>query len=91
MFADLDFFRLLIPFLVLIFAFLVLIIWPQIQSLQYAKLVNQQIKPGVAIVTTTGIVGTVLTVLENSVIVEMYDGSRVQVLKQTIRDVVKKS
>jgi len=91
MFAGLEIYRLLIPFFVLLFAFLILIIWPQIQSLQHAKLIGLQVKPGVVISTTTGTIGTVLMVLENSVVVEMYDGSRVQVLKQTIKDVVKKN
>lgn len=39
-------------------------------------------------VTAMGIVGTVLRVQENTVILKMYDGSKIEVLKMAISDVI---
>lgn len=39
-------------------------------------------------VTAMGIVGTVLRVQENTVILKMYDGSKIEVLKMAINDVI---
>lgn len=39
-------------------------------------------------VTAVGIIGTVLRVQENSVILKMYDGSKIEVLKAAINDVI---
>ena len=39
-------------------------------------------------VTAVGIVGTVLRVQENTVILKMYDGSKIEVLKAAISDVI---
>ncbi len=39
-------------------------------------------------VTAVGIVGTVLRIQENTVILKMYDGSKIEVLKAAITDVI---
>ena len=39
-------------------------------------------------VTAVGIVGTVLRIQENTVILKMYDGSKIEVLKAAISDVI---
>jgi preprotein translocase YajC subunit len=77
-----------IPFIVLVVAFTSLIIWPQYQHRHLQNKLSKQLKIGIKVLMNNGTIGTVLLILEKSIIVEMFDGSRVEILKLAIKDVI---
>ena len=75
--------RILIPLIIGIISLHVLIIKPQKLQQKQGALITQKLIPG-AIITTNEVEGVVLCILEHSVIIERYDGEKIEVLKQTI-------
>lgn len=70
------------------FVFIYLILWrPEQKRRKAAEEQRNALKKGDR-VTAVGIVGTVLRVQEQTVILKMYDGSKIEVLKAAINDVV---
>lgn len=59
---------------------------PEQKRREAADQLRSQLKKGDRVVAM-GIIGTVLRVLDNSVILKMYDGSKIEVLKAAISDV----
>lgn len=84
----LNFARQAVPFVFLMVAFGCLIIWPQWQQRRLNNKLNKQLKIGIKILMNNGTIGTVLLILEKSVVVEGFDGSRVEILKLAIKDVL---
>lgn len=60
---------------------------PEQKRRQAAELQRSQIKKGDKVIAM-GIVGTVVRIQENSLILKMYDGSKIEVLKAAVSDVV---
>jgi|GEM_PF-6353637 len=80
--------RTLLPFVFLLIAFICLIFWPQYRYKRLQRKIKTKIGSGVKVVTSSGTLGTVLMVLDRSIVVELFDGSRVEVLKIAIKDVL---
>ncbi|MBA3237591.1 MAG: preprotein translocase subunit YajC [Parachlamydiaceae bacterium] len=60
---------------------------PEQKRRQEAEALRSQIKKGDR-VTAVGIVGTVVRILDNTLILKMYDGSKIEVLKGAVTDVI---
>lgn len=68
--------------------FFYLILWrPEQKRRKASEDLRSSIKKGDK-VTAMGIIGTVVRVQENTVIVKMYDGSKIEFLKAAISDVI---
>jgi preprotein translocase subunit YajC len=71
----------------LAFVFIYLIMWrPEQKRRKALEEQRNTLKKGDK-VTAVGIIGTVLRVQEHSVILKMYDGSKIEVIKAAINDV----
>lgn len=60
---------------------------PEQKRRQEAETLRSQIKKGDR-VTAVGIIGTVVRVQDNTLILKMYDGSKIEVLKGAVTDVI---
>lgn len=73
--------------LALAFVFIYLILWrPEQKRRKAMEEQRNSLKKGDR-VTAVGLIGTVLRVQEHTVILKMYDGSKIEVLKAAINDV----
>lgn len=83
------FYMQMFPFVLMIVVFYFILIRPQQKKAkQHAELLKQ-IKPGDKVLTTSGIIGTVITVKEKSVSLRSAD-SKLEVLKSAISDVTER-
>jgi preprotein translocase subunit YajC len=82
----------LVPFIAIIAIMYFLVIRPQQQRLKAHQALIAAVKRGDVVVTSGGIIGKVVKVLENDeVMVEIADDVRVRVLKSTIADIRSKT
>ncbi len=80
--------RILIPFVGLGSGFYLLIIQPQRDQRRRNILVGEHLRPGVIAKTVNNLQGLVVFVTNNSVIIELATGQKVEVLKQTITAII---
>ncbi|MEQ1868179.1 MAG: preprotein translocase subunit YajC [Micropepsaceae bacterium] len=82
----------LIPFVAIIAIMYFLIIRPQQQRMKAHQTLIAGVKRGDTIVTSGGIIGKVIKVMENDeVLVEIADDVRIKVVKSTIADIRSKT
>ena len=80
-----------IPLILIFVIFYFLLIRPQQKILKEHKLMTQNLKRGDEVITSGGIIGTVDRVLEDDRIeLNISDGVKVQVIKNTIQSHLKK-
>lgn len=85
-----DFLTALIPWIFIIIIFYFLLIRPQQKRVKQHKEMVGAVAKGDKIVTQGGILGKVTKVAEDEVTVEIAAGVKIQVIKSTLSDVVKK-
>lgn len=87
-----DIFLQLMPFVLIIAVMYFLVIRPQQQRMKAHQQLVAAIKRGDVVVTSGGIIGKVVKVLENDeVMVEIAEDVRIKVIKSTIADVRSKT
>ncbi len=74
----------LLPFALILVAFYFLIIRPQRTRSRQAAQLQERLAPGVEIMTTAGIFGTVTEVRDDSVVLEIAPGSTLRVAKAAV-------
>lgn len=62
-----------------------LIIIPQKRMGKHLNFINQQLVPGDKILLVGGDIGTVLYIFKSTVIIELENGCKTEILKQTIK------
>jgi preprotein translocase subunit YajC len=81
-----------LPLVLIFVVFYFLMIRPQQKRMKQHKEMLSQLRRGDRVVTSGGIVGTVSKVLSDTeVLVEIAEGVRVRVMRQTIQDIVSKT
>jgi preprotein translocase subunit YajC len=85
-----DFLTALIPWIFIIVIFYFLLIRPQQKRVKQHKEMVESVAKGDKVVTQGGLLGKVTKVAENEVTVEIAKDVKVQVVKSTLSDVVKK-
>lgn len=85
--ADQSFWQMLIMIAIAVLFFYVMLWRPEQKRRKAAEEQRNALKKGDR-VTAMGILGTVLRVQEQTVILKMYDGSKIEVLKAAINEVV---
>jgi preprotein translocase subunit YajC len=84
-----DFLVQLFPLILIFIVFYFLLIRPQQQKMKAQREMISSVKRGDRVVTGGGMIGLVTKVIsDNEVQVELADGVRVRVIKQTISDIV---
>lgn len=78
----------LLPFALLLVAFYLLIIRPQRNRAKAAQSMQSRLAPGVEVMTTAGLFGTVVDVADDTVRVEVSPGVRVKFAKQAVGRIV---
>ncbi|HIE44075.1 MAG TPA: preprotein translocase subunit YajC [Candidatus Omnitrophica bacterium] len=78
-----------LPFILIFIVFYFLLIQPQRRKEQQHRQMLESLKKGDKIVTTGGIYGTVLSIKENKVKIEIAEGVEIDVLKSAIANRVK--
>lgn len=74
----------LLPFALILVAFYFLIIRPQRTRLRQAQALQAQLTPGVEVMTSAGIYGTVTEVQEDSVVLQTSPGATLRVAKAAV-------
>ena len=77
----------LIPFVLILLAFYLLIIRPARSRQRAAQDLQQRLEPGVEVMTTSGIYGTVVEIDEESVSIEVAPGTTVRFAKAAVAQV----
>jgi preprotein translocase subunit YajC len=77
----------LIPFVLILLAFYLLIIRPARNRQRAAQELQQRLEPGVEVMTTSGIYGTVVAIDEESVSIEVAPGTAVRFAKAAVAQV----
>ncbi len=73
-----------LPFILIIAIFYLFIIRPQSQQRKkLAKMINN-LKPGDKIITKGGIIGTISQIKENTLIIQLHDGTKIEILKHAV-------
>jgi preprotein translocase subunit YajC len=83
----LPFLRLFLPSVVMGIAWYCLIIKPQKIQRKKRALLEKTLRAGAIITTSQGISGTVLYILDRSLVIEIASGEKIEVLKQVVTDV----
>ena len=78
----------LLPFALILVAFYFLIIRPQRTRARQAEQMQARLAPGVEIMTTSGIYGTVTEIRDDSVVLETSPGATLRVAKGAVGRVV---
>lgn len=78
----------LFPFVLILGAFYLLIIRPARSRARAAQALQQQLSPGLEVMTTSGIFGRVVAVEEDRVAVEISPGTSVQFAKAAVARIV---
>ncbi|KKP24300.1 MAG: Preprotein translocase, YajC subunit [candidate division TM6 bacterium GW2011_GWF2_28_16] len=73
---------LIMVFFILIFYFL--IIRPQNKQKVAIQNMLNSLKTGDKIITSSGIIGKIFEIRENEIIIEVFDGTKIEILKQAI-------
>lgn len=74
----------LLPFALILVAFYFLILRPQRARAKQAEALQATMAPGVEIMTTSGIFGTVLEIRDDSIVVEVSPGSTLRISKGAV-------
>ena len=74
----------LLPFALILVAFYFLILRPQRARARQAEQLQATMAPGVEIMTTSGIYGTVLEVRDDSIVLEVAPGSTLRISKGAV-------
>ncbi|MFA5075012.1 MAG: preprotein translocase subunit YajC [Candidatus Babeliales bacterium] len=74
----------ILPLILIGIIFYFFIIRPQNKQRQLLKEMIDNLKTGDKVITKGGIIGTISISLENSFIIELYDGSKIEILKNAI-------
>jgi preprotein translocase subunit YajC len=74
----------LLPFALILVAFYFLILRPQRARARQAEQLQARLAPGVEIMTTSGIYGTVLEIREDSVVLEVSPGATLRITKGAV-------
>ncbi len=74
----------LLPFILIAIIFYFFIIRPQSKQRQLLKQMIDNINIGDKVITKGGIIGTISQILENSFIINLYDGSKLEILKNAV-------
>jgi len=69
----------------ILLTFYSLIIIPAKSQRRQLSFIKDKLKPGVKIITHSGIAGTVILVLDKTLIVEQRDGLKVEILKLSVK------
>lgn len=80
----------MIPFVLMIVVFYFILIRPQQKKAKQHQELLKQIKPGDKVITSSGIIGTVITVKERSISLRSAD-TKLEVLKSAISEVTDRS
>lgn len=80
------FYMQMFPFILMIVVFYFILIRPQQKKAKAHQELLKQIKPGDRVLTTSGIIGTIITVKEKSVSIRSAD-TKLEILKSAISDV----
>ena len=80
--------RILVPLMALGAGCYLLMVHPQRELRRRALMIAHHLRPGVIVQTASNLRGTILCVTNTSVILELTTGQKIEVLKQTITDVV---
>ena len=87
-----DFFVQLIPFVLIIAVMYFLVIRPQQQRMKAHREMVTAVKRGDVVVTSGGIIGKIVKVLENDeALIEIAEDVRIKIVKSTIADVRSKT
>jgi preprotein translocase subunit YajC len=74
----------LLPFALILVAFYFLILRPQRARARQAEQLKARLAPGVEIMTTSGIFGTVTEILDDSVVLEVSPGTTLRITKAAV-------
>jgi preprotein translocase subunit YajC len=74
----------LLPFALILVAFYFLILRPQRARAKQAEQLQAKMAPGVEIMTTSGIYGTVLEIRDDSLVLEVSPGSTLRITKGAV-------
>ncbi|MFC1894429.1 preprotein translocase subunit YajC [Candidatus Dependentiae bacterium] len=73
-----------LPFILIIGIFYFFLIRPQQKQQQSLNLMRDELKKGNKVITKGGILGTVENILENTIIITLHDGSKIEILKSAV-------
>ena len=73
-----------LPFIIIIAVFYFFLIRPQQKQQQMLAQMRSNLKPGDKIVTKGGTLATVSQIKENTLIVQLYDGAKSEILKNAV-------
>ncbi|MCK4650762.1 preprotein translocase subunit YajC [Candidatus Babeliales bacterium] len=73
-----------LPFILIALIFYFFIIRPQSKQRQMLQQMIYNLKPGNRIITKGGIIGTIKNIQNNSFILELHDGTKIEILKSAV-------
>lgn len=79
--------RAVIPVAALIFMCIMLIVVPQQWQSNNRAQINKALKPGTRITTIHGLAGNVCSVSENFIIMQLHDGRKIEIIRNTVASV----
>lgn len=80
-----------LPFILIALVFYFFIIRPQNQQRKKLNEMINKLMPGDRIITKGGIIGTINETTENSFIIELIDGTRMEILKHAVISIINDS
>lgn len=80
--------RIIIPLISVCVGCYLLIIHPQKQDQRRLLITAQHLHPGTVVKTANNLCGTIICTTTTTVIIELESGQKVEILKQTITDIV---
>lgn len=78
----------LLPFILLIAVLYFFIIRPQKKQQQALAKMRSELKPGNKIITRGGIIGTISSLDSNTVLIELHDGTKAEILKDAVISII---
>jgi preprotein translocase subunit YajC len=83
-----DVFGRLLPFILIAVILYLFIIRPQNKQRQMLQQMINNLKPEDRIITKGGIIGTITRVNDNSFIIELHDGTKMEILKNAVISII---
>ena len=73
-----------LPFILIIIIFYLFIIRPQSQQRKKLAEMIRNLSPGDKIITKGGIIGTISQIKENTLLIQLHDGTTIEILKHAV-------